>query len=142
MASRPAPLRVLVADDDRETANVLAAILRDEGHEVHVALRGDEVSDIDRLMRPDVVILGSARGAGRWHRCSSPFQAPGRTSPTDARAAKRAATSKKSSAPCDSPGRRAWQAPSQLLSFSRLREARDSNTRSAQRQRAAAPSGS
>ena len=84
MASKPAPLRVLVAEDDRETANVLAAILR-EGHEVHVALRGDEVSDIDRLMRPDVVILGSASGAGRWHRCSSPFRAPGRTSPTDAR---------------------------------------------------------
>jgi len=83
-AQGPAPLRVLVADDDRETANVLAAILRDEGHEVHVALRGDEVSDIDRLMRPDVVILGSASGAGRWHRCSSPFRAPGRTSPTGA----------------------------------------------------------
>jgi len=33
MASKPAPLRVLVADDDRETANVLAAILRDEGGE-------------------------------------------------------------------------------------------------------------
>lgn|SRR5262245_10245248 len=50
-------LRVLVADDDRDTANLLAAILRDEGHEVHVALRGDEVSDIDRLMRPDILIL-------------------------------------------------------------------------------------
>ncbi|SRR5882672_12159909 len=50
-------LRVLVADDDRDTATLLAAILREEGHEVHVALRGDEVGDIDRLIRPDVVIL-------------------------------------------------------------------------------------
>jgi DNA-binding response OmpR family regulator len=50
-------LRVVVADDDRDTASLLAAILRDEGHEVHVALRGDEVADIDRLIRPDVVIL-------------------------------------------------------------------------------------
>ncbi|HET7365390.1 MAG TPA: response regulator [Burkholderiales bacterium] len=57
MASKRAPLRVLVADDDRDTANVLAAILRDQGHDVHVALRGDEVADVDRLIRPDVVIL-------------------------------------------------------------------------------------
>jgi DNA-binding response OmpR family regulator len=57
MAAKPVPLRVLVADDDRDTANVLAAILRDEGHDVHIALRGDEVSEIDRLIRPDALIL-------------------------------------------------------------------------------------
>jgi DNA-binding response OmpR family regulator len=50
-------LRVLVADDDRDTANLLAAILRDEGHDVHIALRGDEVCDVDRLLRCDVLIL-------------------------------------------------------------------------------------
>ena len=55
-AKRPA-LRVLIADDDRDTASMLAAILRDEGHETHVVLRGDEVLEIDRLMRPDAVIL-------------------------------------------------------------------------------------
>src|SRR6267143_6195040 len=57
MASKPVPLRVLVADDDRDTTSVLAAILRDEGHDVHIALRGDEVTEIDRLIRPDVLIL-------------------------------------------------------------------------------------
>ncbi len=55
-AKRPV-LRVLIADDERDTASVLAAILRDEGHETHVVLRGDEVLEIDRLVRPDVVIL-------------------------------------------------------------------------------------
>lgn len=50
-------LRVLVADDDRDTTLMLGAILRDEGDEVHVALRGDEVLDVVRLFRPDVVIL-------------------------------------------------------------------------------------
>lgn len=50
-------LRVLIADDDRDTTTTLAAILRDEGHEVHVALRGDEVVSLDRLTRPDVLIL-------------------------------------------------------------------------------------
>ena len=53
----PPKLRILVADDDRDTASMLAAILRDEGHESHVVLRGDEVLEIDRLVRPDVVIL-------------------------------------------------------------------------------------
>ena len=50
-------LRVLVADDERDTAVMLAAILRDEGHEVHTVLRGDEVLDVVRLFRPDAVIL-------------------------------------------------------------------------------------
>lgn len=50
-------LRVLIADDDRDTTLVLAAILRDEGDEVHVALRGDEVLDVVRLFRPDALVL-------------------------------------------------------------------------------------
>lgn len=49
--------RILIADDERDTASMLAAILKDEGHETHVVLRGDEVLEIDRLVRPDVVIL-------------------------------------------------------------------------------------
>jgi len=50
------PLRVLVADDDRDTATTLAVILRDEGHQVQTVLRGDEVLDMCRLFRPDVLI--------------------------------------------------------------------------------------
>ena len=50
-------LRVLVADDERDTATMLAAILRDEGDDVHTVLRGDEVLDVVRLFRPDAVIL-------------------------------------------------------------------------------------
>jgi len=48
--------RVLVADDDRDNATMLAAVLRDEGHEVVVALRGDDAVEMSRLFRPDVVI--------------------------------------------------------------------------------------
>jgi len=57
MPIKSVPLRVLVADDDRDTANLLAALLRDEGHDAHVILRGDEVSEVDRLVRADIVIL-------------------------------------------------------------------------------------
>lgn len=35
---------------------MLALILRDEGHEVQVTLRGDDALEICRLFRPDVVI--------------------------------------------------------------------------------------
>jgi len=35
---------------------MLALVLRDEGHEVLVALRGDEALNLCRLFRPDVVV--------------------------------------------------------------------------------------
>ena len=58
-ADRPSrrPLRILIADDDRDAGTMLAVVLRDEGHEVNVALRGDEAMDLVRLMRPDALIL-------------------------------------------------------------------------------------
>jgi two-component system, OmpR family, response regulator len=49
-------VRVLIADDDRDNANMLAVVLRDEGHEAVIALRGDEALEMSRLFRPDVVI--------------------------------------------------------------------------------------
>jgi DNA-binding response OmpR family regulator len=55
-AKRPA-LRIVVADDDRDTANTFALLLKDEGHDVHTVLRGDEVLELCRLIRPDAVIL-------------------------------------------------------------------------------------
>lgn len=49
-------MRILIADDERDTATTLAAILRDEGHEVQIALRGDDALELCRLFRPDVVV--------------------------------------------------------------------------------------
>lgn len=54
--AQPQTLRIVLADDNRDTITTLAALLRDEGHEVHTVLRGDEVLELCRLVRPDVVI--------------------------------------------------------------------------------------
>ena len=50
-------LRIIVADDDRDTALTLSAILRQEGHEVSEVYRGDAVLERVHEYRPDVVLL-------------------------------------------------------------------------------------
>ena len=51
------PLRVLVADDNRDTVHTLAVLLRAEGHEVRAAYNGADVMRIARLHRFDALIL-------------------------------------------------------------------------------------
>jgi CheY-like chemotaxis protein len=51
---------VLVADDDRDTVDSLAFILRDEGHVVHAVYAGSDVLPAARLFRPDAAILDIA----------------------------------------------------------------------------------
>jgi DNA-binding response OmpR family regulator len=50
-------LRILIADDDRDTVLSLATILLQEGHEVREVYRGDAVVDQVRAYKPDVVLL-------------------------------------------------------------------------------------
>ena len=50
-------LRIIVADDDRDTALTLSAILRQEGYEVSEVYRGDAVLERVHEYRPDVVLL-------------------------------------------------------------------------------------
>jgi DNA-binding response OmpR family regulator len=49
-------LRILLVDDDADTVNTLAFILRDEGYVVQPAYTGSEALSAVRLFRPDVVI--------------------------------------------------------------------------------------
>jgi two-component system, OmpR family, response regulator len=51
------PLRIVIADDDRDTVTSLAAILRAEGHDVSEVYRGDAVIDRVRTYRPDAILL-------------------------------------------------------------------------------------
>jgi len=50
-------LRILVADDNRDAAVSLAAVLRDEGHTVLEVYRGDAVPGMTARFKPDVLIL-------------------------------------------------------------------------------------
>jgi CheY-like chemotaxis protein len=51
------PLRILVADDNRDTVLTLMVLLRAEGHEVRGAYTGTDVMRIARLNRFDAIIL-------------------------------------------------------------------------------------
>lgn len=50
-------LRIVIADDDRDTVFSLATILQQEGHQVTEVYRGDAVLDEVRASKPDVVLL-------------------------------------------------------------------------------------
>jgi CheY-like chemotaxis protein len=50
-------LRILVADDDRDTVMTLATLLRCEGYEVRSVFNGTEAAKAARLARFDAVIL-------------------------------------------------------------------------------------
>ena len=50
-------MRILLADDDRDTVLTLTAILEDEGHEVRGLTKGTEVLPTVRSFSPEVVIL-------------------------------------------------------------------------------------
>jgi DNA-binding response OmpR family regulator len=60
--SRAAPrsLRVVVADDDRDSVLTLMMLLREEGHEVRGVYAGRQVLAAVRALEPDVVILDIA----------------------------------------------------------------------------------
>ena len=54
------PLRILVADDERDTVNTLAALLEDAGHTVYCVYTGIQVLPTVRFTRPDAVIIDIA----------------------------------------------------------------------------------
>ena len=56
----PRALRVLVADDERDTVTTLAALLREEGYEVRSAQNGREAIAVVAEFDPDVAILDIA----------------------------------------------------------------------------------
>ena len=49
-------LRILVVDDDSDTVNTLAYLLRDAGYVVQSASTGSEALSTARLFRPDVIV--------------------------------------------------------------------------------------
>jgi DNA-binding response OmpR family regulator len=58
--SAPRSLRIIVADDERDTVLTLSMILRDEGHDVQGVHKGSRVLPLLREVDPDVVLLDIA----------------------------------------------------------------------------------
>jgi PAS domain S-box-containing protein len=56
-SSRTKPLRVLVADDNRDSAATCAALLESSGHEVSVAHTGREALAMADKLKPDALLL-------------------------------------------------------------------------------------
>lgn len=50
-------LKVLLADDNRDSADALADLLRISGHVVHIAYDGAQAADLAGRLQPDVLIL-------------------------------------------------------------------------------------
>ena len=57
MASAKGKLRIMVADDNRDTVLTLTMLLEDEGHEVHGFYDGADAMNATRANRYDAIIL-------------------------------------------------------------------------------------
>lgn len=55
--ARPGPVRVLVVDDHKDTADSTAQLLALSGHEARVAYTGADAVEAADAFRPDVVLL-------------------------------------------------------------------------------------
>src|SRR5947207_7159458 len=57
-------LRILVVDDNRDSVITLAAVLRDEGHDVRAAYDGGQALAVAREFQPEAVLLDIAMPGG------------------------------------------------------------------------------
>ena len=75
-------LKVLIADDNRDTVATLTTLLQSEGHEVRGVHRSVDVMGAEREFQPDVVILDllmpeiSGYDLARWLRSRHPRRCP------------------------------------------------------------------
>ncbi len=53
-------MRILVVDNDRDTADTISELLRERGHEVDVAYSGEQAAELIDLHVPDVALLDLA----------------------------------------------------------------------------------
>ena len=53
-------MRILVVDNDRDTADSIAELLREHGHDVDVAYSGDQATDLIDACAPDVALIDLA----------------------------------------------------------------------------------
>jgi CheY-like chemotaxis protein len=63
VTNQSAPRRILIADDNRDSAETMSMLLNISGHEVHLAHIGTEALAIAKRVRPDIAILDRATAA-------------------------------------------------------------------------------
>jgi CheY-like chemotaxis protein len=57
VTNQSAPRRILIADDNRDSAETMCMLLNISGHEVHLAHTGAEALATAKRVRPDIAIL-------------------------------------------------------------------------------------
>jgi CheY-like chemotaxis protein len=55
--SHIAPRRILVADDNRDSAETMSMFLKLSGHDVHIAHSGTEALEVAKRVRPDIGVF-------------------------------------------------------------------------------------
>lgn len=56
-ASKVAPMRVLIVDDNQDAATMMALLMGKWGHEIHVAHNGEEALHLGARIEPEVVLM-------------------------------------------------------------------------------------
>lgn len=56
-SSQPEPLRILMAEDNRDAAATMAVLLRNLGHQVEIAFDGSEALKVAAVFQPDVFLV-------------------------------------------------------------------------------------
>jgi len=57
MSAAPAPCRILIADDNPQNRELLEAYLLDDGHEILMAVDGQQTLAVARQELPDLILL-------------------------------------------------------------------------------------
>jgi len=55
--AKPAPRRILIADDNSDAAESLAGILRSQGHETYLAANGRQAVELAKAHRPEIIFM-------------------------------------------------------------------------------------
>lgn len=68
-------MKIVIADDNRDSADSMAMLLGAFGHDVHVAYNGDEALTVAEKERPDAVLLDIGMPGKDGYECAQAIRA-------------------------------------------------------------------